>query len=414
MVQAIVSPAVAQTPDESVFLAFACQVERGRVALTPAPERAYKIIGPRASHAFTACLPGQPNRCRTWQLHKFDVGCGGTRVSWLAVVAAGLERTPGRGRVEAGRLSLRLGPAWRGSGVLHPMLAFPPGYAPAIGMGARFTGASSPPPTVVEARPDNRPAIPQKQSKSTDSVTAARSEAQAPADQSSAMIAAGWQTTIEAAEVSPWRLNLWRALGGLGLVFATWGLLMFARGRSGTAAPLPPSDDDAALCSELIARAVKLHRASKEALAAVTTDSLRQILMDDLAAVQRALLAPSLTNDVAESRWHAAKPVVVKALADLERIARIISGVLSSAPARVAQSAPDLPQTAAEAFEVLGINPEASRTVIKKVVDGLRQSWHPDHARNDNDRAAREERLKQINVAWDLIRRDRAGEQTAA
>jgi curved DNA-binding protein CbpA len=37
------------------------------------------------------------------------------------------------------------------------------------------------------------------------------------------------------------------------------------------------------------------------------------------------------------------------------------------------------------------------------VVDGLRQSWHPDHAKDEPDRQRREERIKQINIAWDLI-----------
>jgi hypothetical protein len=33
----------------------------------------------------------------------------------------------------------------------------------------------------------------------------------------------------------------------------------------------------------------------------------------------------------------------------------------------------------------------------------LRMNWHPDHARDDEDRAAREARIKAINIALDLI-----------
>ena len=45
---------------------------------------------------------------------------------------------------------------------------------------------------------------------------------------------------------------------------------------------------------------------------------------------------------------------------------------------------------------------------LKKIVDGLRQSWHPDLARDDADRALRELRSKQINAAWDLLQSQRA------
>lgn len=64
-----------------------------------------------------------------------------------------------------------------------------------------------------------------------------------------------------------------------------------------------------------------------------------------------------------------------------------------------------MPRTREEAFEVLGIGiaPSATQTAIKKVVDGLRMSWHPDLAKDETDRALRELRSKQINAAWDLL-----------
>jgi DnaJ-class molecular chaperone len=67
------------------------------------------------------------------------------------------------------------------------------------------------------------------------------------------------------------------------------------------------------------------------------------------------------------------------------------------------QAVPAEPTSVGEAFEMLGINPDASTTVVKKIVDGLRQSWHPDHAKDDADRQLREDRMKQINIAWDVI-----------
>ncbi len=60
--------------------------------------------------------------------------------------------------------------------------------------------------------------------------------------------------------------------------------------------------------------------------------------------------------------------------------------------------------------QVLGASPDASIDVIKKIVDGLRQSWHPDLAKSDDDRLYREQRVKQINVAWDIL----SGRRSAA
>jgi DnaJ-class molecular chaperone len=62
-----------------------------------------------------------------------------------------------------------------------------------------------------------------------------------------------------------------------------------------------------------------------------------------------------------------------------------------------------LPRTRAEAIQLLGANPDANVDAIKKIVDGMRQSWHPDLASNHTDRQLREVRIKQINAAWELI-----------
>jgi hypothetical protein len=64
-----------------------------------------------------------------------------------------------------------------------------------------------------------------------------------------------------------------------------------------------------------------------------------------------------------------------------------------------------MPRTREEALEVLGIGiaPSATATAIKKIVDGLRMSWHPDLAKDETDRALREQRSKQINAAWAIL-----------
>jgi hypothetical protein len=67
-----------------------------------------------------------------------------------------------------------------------------------------------------------------------------------------------------------------------------------------------------------------------------------------------------------------------------------------------------LPRNREEACRIIGASPDASEAVIKKIVDALRQSWHPDHAGGLADRDVREQRMKQINVAWDIISGKRA------
>jgi hypothetical protein len=86
---------------------------------------------------------------------------------------------------------------------------------------------------------------------------------------------------------------------------------------------------------------------------------------------------------------------------ELERIRRIAE----SAAASLSGGRPSttLPRTISEAYDVLGVNADVSEGVLKKIVDALRMSWHPDHARDEDDRRGREERIRQINIAWDLI-----------
>jgi hypothetical protein len=64
-----------------------------------------------------------------------------------------------------------------------------------------------------------------------------------------------------------------------------------------------------------------------------------------------------------------------------------------------------MPRTRSEALQVLGmgVTPSANVAALKKIVDGLRLSWHPDLAKDEADRQMRELRIKQINAAWEII-----------
>jgi hypothetical protein len=62
-----------------------------------------------------------------------------------------------------------------------------------------------------------------------------------------------------------------------------------------------------------------------------------------------------------------------------------------------------LPSNRSEALEVLGASHETTEHMLKKIVKNLRQNWHPDLASREEERRIRGLKLKQINVAWDII-----------
>jgi hypothetical protein len=82
-------------------------------------------------------------------------------------------------------------------------------------------------------------------------------------------------------------------------------------------------------------------------------------------------------------------------------------------PAMPASWGDRIPSTREEALQILGlgVTPDANLAAVRKIVDGLRASWHPDHGSGGaEDRQMRELRLKQINAAWEII----VGKRTAA
>jgi hypothetical protein len=62
-----------------------------------------------------------------------------------------------------------------------------------------------------------------------------------------------------------------------------------------------------------------------------------------------------------------------------------------------------LPRNRTEALRVLGVGTQATSEFIKTTVRRLRRTWHPDLAQSGEDRRRRNQKLKQINVAWDII-----------
>lgn len=129
--------------------------------------------------------------------------------------------------------------------------------------------------------------------------------------------------------------------------------------------------------------------------------SLQEVLESELKGIRNRLagirhLPPA--DGPGRKRASQAMRVMVR---DLERIGRIADSAARSMTA--GPTTINMPTTQGEAYDVLGINAGVSENVLKKVVDALRMSWHPDLAEDDQDRAVREDRIKQINIAWELI-----------
>lgn len=72
-------------------------------------------------------------------------------------------------------------------------------------------------------------------------------------------------------------------------------------------------------------------------------------------------------------------------------------------PADFDESALLLPKTRQEALAALGIGDSASTDVIERVVAGLRQCWRPDDAGDKKDRERRQQRMEQIETAWQIL-----------
>ena len=163
----------------------------------------------------------------------------------------------------------------------------------------------------------------------------------------------------------------------------------------------PPSDWDAVV--ELRTTADALLGIVRQIIADHVPDgALRKVLIADLATIADRLDGPELATALDEGRLDLVHPVYAQAILDLERV-RTLARIEHQRALEVAEPR-RLPETFDEACEFLGVNPRASHAVVKKVVDALRQNWHPDLAGDESDRIEREERIKRINAAWDLIR----------
>lgn len=386
---------------DDLVMPYACAVRGGAVTLTPAAPMSYVIHGRRDEQAFHDCgAGGDMATCSTTLVHRFSMSCAGATVTWDQVADAGAQ-----------------------AGAAVPR-GLPRGFAPMTQLQARIVL-----PALARFEPHK------------DSVSSEVLRADSVVYHRGAASAANgpgtWRTVVKA-EMRPDVTGMaFRVAGILSLLLAaffTLGLylsrrpaagfepdfasasrrfaeLLARRGRAMIAwlLPKPGSDGQAstehALLNALSIATVRFAETELSVAALARPLAVRQVLQGELEAVRSRLeiISKGVTR---QPRQKSAAQVRI-ALRELDRIARIAQGAAKdtgqpSAPQGAGSFT--IPGSLQEAYHILGLNGDAAPGVAKKLVDALRMTWHPDFARDDEDRRVREARMKQINAAWDLIK----------
>jgi hypothetical protein len=447
-------PAVA---DEQIVLPFECNVVGGRVQMRPSSDQAYRIYGTRQEQRYRACSERNPDRCRTFLVHRFTMACGRDRVAWPEAYEAIARATDGRAFFNPdGALYYRMGPREGREGYPFPerrhvtgVVELPDGFAPLAGVDAIFTPLD---PRVAELEDGSPPRNggSDRQSTFEPALTSkpatepvAKKEpgpVQQPAPQSAPKPLETASTTKPDAADRRLAERLAEASGAA------------QRSEQKAAAPepaAPPAAAAAPASPSPVAPTILNNPAAKEVEQASKTETV-------VAAAE--MTPPPQTQPSAQTGprvegWSASggsgrisvPPIAFAILIAAATLAILVVILKKQAEAPVAagpvrvpiepvlpgfdpprpqgqslvlrenpeppvlgstvSQTPGVPSTRADALALLGLNADATDPVIRKLVEALRQSWHPDLAATPEDRAAREERIKAINVAADLLLR---------
>ena len=373
---ALTGPAMAE---ERLVMPFTCQMAGGQVSLAPSAPQAYQIYGEREHRRLTTCSPYDSRKCHNWSVHRFDLDCGGVRTSWQSVVAAltpMLAESIGTvGNADDGPYEEPAYAPGGPAGAYRPgpggRIDFPPGFAPNPMRVAKFERTEAqtahvplppkkpdaPAPTqIAEAKPGPEPEAatsPSSGKAETASKTKAEPKAKKVAEHRALKIEVDPEVTgaLPKAQAG----SLWRDAAtifkyALAVLFALWATLFLGR-RGMLALPMLP-----------------MPFARLAGPAGLPMLSARANVGSEEAA-DEACATPASRLRLWDEDW--------------------------------------LPRTKSEALAVLGVDPRANSDRIKSTVKRLRRALHPDHALDDEDRLLRERRLKQINVAWEIVSRKR-------
>jgi len=360
------------TAEEQLVMPFACHVTGGKVLLAPSAPQTYQIYGHRKSKRLTTCSPFDPRNCQSWFIHRFDLDCGGVKTSWHSVVAA---MTPALAESLGALGPAGVGEAPPGARPYQPRpgpaIHFPPGFAPNPMMVASFKQTKAAPaqialpPTQPDATAPSPTAEIEQNLKPAAGPSPSGGEAGAPSKTAS--------VERKATEVAkPQALKIEIDSSGSGEVT---GWLPKAGATTGT----------------LWREAATIFALTLAALLALSAILLLRQRRTMPVAIAQLPQGPAARR----SLTHTSNSGVGRAGAHQQR-------ELPGTRLRLWDE-DWLPTTISEALDVLGVDPEASRDTMKTTVTRLRRALHPDYALDEEDRALRERRLKQINVAWDIV-----------
>ena len=375
---ALTGPAAAE---EQLVMPFACRVAGGQVQLAPSAPQAYQIYGRSEHKRLRTCSPFDPRKCHHWSVHRFDLDCGGVRTSWHSVVAAltpMLAESVGTPPNAAGAYDERAyapqepgSPYRRGPG---RAVAFPPGFAPNPMKIASFR-QTKPAPAQI--------ALPAKKPVSTAPSQTAEIE---PSAKPVAAPSSSGGKTEAASKTSPGKTSLEPKATAL----AKNPVLQIEidSGSGETTGSLPKSG---ATSGTLWGDAAMVFALTLAALLALSATLL----------VRRRRMLPM---PIPRARLHGPATLPSLSRTSNSGIERAAAAPRDAPATRLRLWDEDwLPATVSEALDVLGVDPDASRDMIKTTVTRLRRALHPDYALDEEDRTLRERRLKQINVAWEIV-----------
>lgn len=453
---------VAYAAGDVLVMPYSCTKIGNRVVTTPGPVRRYPIHGRRDVITLPGCLNGMAAGadCQPVTVHHFDIQCGNKRVTWSDAAASIAEGKPypskrpmaegvakcslttDRSRLDELGTALSVVCFQPQASFPYRRLLVPTGYAPVAEAGGRIVTADAPPaaprrismvPPLVTSSPlpDITPVVDEVAAAATPrldfahamerAITMTEAEPVTPPPGTArvvfgvalAALAAlagfgafcAWRWPVQARRVkaktarSLLRAIIWGETYGAGVRQKIAGLPAVLK-----PAPKPIADIKAANAANAVTALLSDAQGRLSDLR--NAGPLNDVLTQELGQLRQRLSALQLTAAESEEAAARASPGFRNLMRDIERVRRIAdSAALSIGNGR---SATRIPATKAEAFDLLGLNPDVAEGTLKKVADGLRMNWHPDHARDDADRVAREARIKAINIAIDLINGKRA------
>jgi hypothetical protein len=159
---------------------------------------------------------------------------------------------------------------------------------------------------------------------------------------------------------------------------------------------------DAEMCGELCTTAHSLLRQIDQRVDELQgVAPLRRVLQREMRHLEQFLTAVTAASPAEAEEWRRMRNRLQRIVKELMRLKEIVEGAYRSLSG--SGFAKNEPRDRHEAYEALGVNADVDSRTLKKLVDALRACWHPDLAKDEPDRVLREERMKRINVAWDII-----------